>query len=57
MIVKFDLKTPGREPPDVDDEQDDVTAGVPHRAVAAPAAATSIAPAQAKDKDMGAPAT
>jgi N-acetylglucosamine PTS system EIICBA or EIICB component len=53
MIVKFDLKTPGREPPDVDDEQEDAIAAVPHQAVAASAASTSIAPAKAKDKAKG----
>jgi N-acetylglucosamine PTS system EIICBA or EIICB component len=57
MIVKFDLKTPGREPPDVDDEQGDVIAAVPHQAGAASATSTSIAPVPAKDRGEGAAAT
>ena len=40
MIVKFDLKTPGREPAGVDDEEESVIVAIPHQAAtASPAAA------------------
>jgi len=49
MIVKFDLKTPGREPAGVDDEEEGVIVAIPHQAPtsAATAPATSSGDADA----------
>jgi N-acetylglucosamine PTS system EIICBA or EIICB component len=40
MIVKLDLKTPGREPAGVDDEQEGVIVAIPHQPPAASVGAT-----------------
>jgi PTS system N-acetylglucosamine-specific IIC component len=50
MIVKFDLKTPGREPPGVDDEQEGVIAAIPHQSATAATTTTSARAGEGEGK-------